>query len=339
MKVPKTKIVVIVGPTASGKSELAVKIAKKFNGEIISSDSRQVYQKLDVGTGKVRGKWRTWKPRFQALGNGVSKSWVTKKVFVYKNIPHYCIDFVSPKKIFTAAEYKKCAQNAISDTTGRGKIPIIAGGTGFYIDALVKNISLPEVPPNIKLRNKFEKKSIAELMRVLKKLDPRRTKTVDRLNPRRIIRSIEIAKAIGFVPKLKTSEKYDVLWIGISARTEKLRILINRRLRARLKSGLIKEAQRLRKHGLPWKRFYQLGLEYKFLADYLRGKISKEDMVFVLERAIYKYSRRQMTWFRKNKEIHWIKNTVGAEQLIKSFLKTSRAQTYKQERQHRREDF
>ncbi|MBI2639927.1 MAG: tRNA (adenosine(37)-N6)-dimethylallyltransferase MiaA [Candidatus Sungbacteria bacterium] len=183
------KLIVIIGPTASGKSELAVRLAKKFSGEIISADSRQVYRELDIGTGKVPGKWRQ-KP----------------KVFVYKAIPHYCIDFVSPKRVFTAADFKKCAEGAIQDINRRGKIPVMAGGTGFYIDAVLYENLLPNVPPNKTLRNTLSQKSARKLFMLLKRLDPERAKNIDRKNPRRLIRAIEIAKALGRVPKFKKNQ-------------------------------------------------------------------------------------------------------------------------------------
>ena len=174
----KRKIIVILGPTASGKSALAVKIAKKINGEIISADSRQVYKGLDIGTGKITRK---------EMGG----------------VPHYCLDVVSPKKIFTVADFKKCAEKAIEKIFAKNKIPIIVGGTGLYIQAVVDNIVLPEVKPNWRLRKELEKKTTEEMFKMLKKLDPERAKNIDAKNPRRLIRAIEITKEIGKMPKLK----------------------------------------------------------------------------------------------------------------------------------------
>ena len=167
----------ILGPTASGKSALGVKLAKKINGEIISADSRQVYKGLDIGSGKITRK---------EMGG----------------IPHYCLDIFSPKKIFTVVDFKKRADKAIEEIFAKNKTPIIVGGTGLYIQAIVDNIVLPEVKPDWKLRKELEKKTTEEMFKMLKNLDPERAKNIDAKNPRRLIRAIEIAKALGKVPNL-----------------------------------------------------------------------------------------------------------------------------------------
>lgn len=308
----KTKLIVVVGPTASGKSELAIKIAKKIEGEIISADSRQVYRGLDIGTGKVEGKWR---PSRQArrIKNTVR---VQSRTYIYKNIPHYCIDFVDPKKQYSAAEFKTCAQRAIEDTARRGKTPIIAGGTGFWIDAVVYDMHLPEVPPNEALRKKLAKKSAAELLLLLKKLDPERAKTIEQKNPRRIIRAIEIARALGKVPSIHKKSPYQAFWIGIRPKPEVLKRRIKKRLISRMRAGMIEEARKLRRHGLPWKRFYELGLEYRFLADFLRKKITKEQLFQKIEQENNDYAKRQITWFKRNKNIIWVDDVRKGETIV-----------------------
>ena len=173
----KTKLLIILGPTASGKSDLAVQLAKKYNGEIISADSRQVYKGLNIGTGKI-----------------------TKKEM--SGIKHHLLDVTDPKKVFTVSQFKTLVEIAIADISSRGKLPIICGGTGFYIQAVVDNIILPEVPPNKKLREKLNKKTTTELFEILKKLDNERAKNIDAKNPRRLIRAIEIAEKLGKVPPL-----------------------------------------------------------------------------------------------------------------------------------------
>ena len=317
MQGTKPKLLVIVGPTASGKSELAVKLAKKFHGEIISADSRQVYRGLNIGTGKIAGKWLTWKRSFQVFGNGVSK------LFVYKKIRHYCIDFISPKKTYTVAEYKKCAEAAIKDITAKGKLPILAGGTGFWIDALVYDMALPEVPPDQKLRRRLEKKSAAELLKILQKLDPERAKTIEQKNPRRLIRAIEIAKTIGKTPELKKRSTYETLWIGIRIPVVELQKRIHRRTLRWIKTGLVKEGKRLKRQGLSWKRFYELGFDYKPLADFLRGNVNEKKMISDINRGLELYTLRQMTWWKRNKEIKWVKNDKEAERLTSHFLRST----------------
>lgn len=293
----KPLLIVIVGPTASGKSELAVKIAKRIGGEIISADSRQIYQKLNLGAGKIKGVWK-------------------KGLFIYKKIPHYCIDEAPLSTTYTVADYKKCADAAINAIQSKGKIPIIAGGTGFWIDAVLYDFALPPVPPNNRLRKKLARKNPAQLLALLQKKDPKRAASIEQKNPRRLVRALEIAHALGHVPKLKKHNHFHAQWFGIHPLPNDLRKKIRRRLRQRLREGMIDEARRLKKTGIPWKRFYELGLEYRFLAEYLRGKITRKEMFLELEQAIEEYARRQNTWFKKNPRITWVSNPKKALRII-----------------------
>lgn len=295
------KIIVILGPTASGKSALAVNLTKKFSalggGEIISADSRQAYKLLNIGSGKI-----------------------TKKEM--RGVPHYCIDIVSPKKIFTVVDFKRCAEKAIEKILKKDKIPIIIGGTGLYIQAIVDNISLPEVKPNWKLRKELEKKTAGEMFNMLKKLDPRRAKNIDPKNPRRLVRAIEIAKALGKVPYSEVGlPSYNILQIGIKLQDEILKKNIKKRIKNMLKQGLIKETQKLRDNGLTWKRIYELGFEYKYPALFLQKKINKEEMLQKMIHENWQYAKRQMTWFKRDKRIFWVSKENQAEKLIKRFLK------------------
>lgn len=337
MDINRQKIIVILGPTASGKSELAVKIAKYIassgttflGGEIISADSRQVYRHLNIGTGKIVGKW--WSVSRQSLKKskvnskhlGISK----KRVFVYKGIPHHCIDFASPKRVYTAAEYKKCALKAIADIAGRRKLPIICGGTGFYIDTLIYDYPLPAVKPNPKLRKELEKLNAEELFKKLKRLDPRRASILLQnsgyKNKRRLVRALEVIKTTGMtIPTWKDlTNKHDILWLGIKKSDAELKKLIHDRLIKRIRSGMIKEVRDLHKKlGLSWKRLESLGLEYLFVSHHLRNNLTKFDLVRLLEGKIWRYAKRQMTWFKKNQEIHWISNKKEVSGLTKNFL-------------------
>ena len=278
----KRKIIVILGPTASGKSALGVKIAKKINGEIISADSRQVYKGLNIGSGKI-----------------------TKKEM--GKIHHYCIDIISPKKIFTVVDFKKCANKAIEEIFAKNKTPIIVGGTGLYIQAIVDNMVLPEVKPNWKLRKELEKKTTEEMFKILKKLDPERAKNIDAKNPRRLIRAIEIAKTLGKIPNLEAElPSYKVLQIGLKLPNDILKKNIKKRIKKMLKSGLVAETKKLKKAGLSWKRIYEFGFEYKYPALFLQGKISKEDMLTKMLTENWQYAKRQMTWFKRDKRIKWV---------------------------------
>ena len=282
----KTKLIVILGPTASGKSDIAVALAKKFNGEIISADSRQVYKGLDIGTGKI-----------------------TKKEM--KGVKHYLLDVYSPKKRFTASDFVKMTNSVIAKIVTEGKVPIVCGGTGFYIDALLGDKQIPEVPPNEKLRKQLEKKSTGELFEILKKLDPERAKTIERQNPRRLVRAIEICEAIGKVPshfaKAPRDKTYDVLKIGIKIPDTELKNRINKRIEKWFKMGLLKEVQNLHDRGLSWKRMGEIGLEYKLVAEYLsKGIFDTSQLKKKMSEKTYQYAKRQRLWFKKDKNIIWL---------------------------------
>lgn len=305
------KIIAIIGQTASGKSDLAVKIAKRFNGEIISADSRQVYKGLDIGSGKVPNE----NPKRYTLN---------AKPYIYKSVPHHLLDIASPQRVFTVSQYQKIGKKAIDKILKKGKLPIICGGTGFYIDALVSGLKLPEVPPQKELRKKLEKESVETLFEKLKKLDPRRAKTIDRHNKRRLIRALEIVLTTNQPVPLPTttcrSRQYDILKIGIKRDSEELKKLIQDRLVKRLKQGMIKEVENLYKNGLSWKRLDDLGLEYRYISRYLQGLITKKEMSDLIEKESWRYAKRQITWFKRDKNIIWVAKKQEAENSVKKFL-------------------
>lgn len=297
LSMPHSKLIVILGPTSSGKSDLAIKLAHKFNGEIISADSRQVYKGMDIGTGKV-----------------------TKKE--QKMVPHHLLDVVSPKKQFTVAEFKPLVQNVIKKILAKNKLPFLVGGTPFYIYAVVDNLQIPQVAPNPKLRRLYERNSPAQLFAILKKLDPKRAKNIDRHNPRRLIRAIEIVKATGQpVPSLSSlpSSLFPLI-LGLQKPLPQLYKLIDQRLEERLKQGLIAEVKKLIKQKISHKRLQELGLEYRFVSLYLQEHLTYEQMFEQLKSAIHKFSKRQMTWFKTDDRIKWIANQKQAERLIRNFL-------------------
>ena len=304
------KIIVILGPTASGKSQLAIKLAKKINGEIISADSRQIYKGLNIGTEKI-----------------------TKKEM--KGIKHHMIDIVKPQKTYTVVQYQRAAKKILKQifkkppTQGRspdqkgvgGKIPIVVGGSGFYIDALIYNYQLPAVAPQKGLRKKLQKKSTEELVQMLQGLDPKRAANIDLRNRRRLVRALEIVLKTGTpVPEIKRQSPYQILKIGIKKSPDQIRQLINQRLNKTLKKGLIEEVEKLHKKGLSWKRFDELGLEYRLASRYLRGLIPYSRMIEQMQKEIYHLAKRQMTWFKRDKGIHWIKTKNQARLLAKKYL-------------------
>lgn len=311
------KIIVVIGPTASGKSEYAVKLAKKYNGEIISADSRQVYKGLDIGTGKVPGHWVSLKNR------GRGRSGTGSKVFVYKDIPHHCIDYISPKKQYAVTDFKCDAELAIEDIISRGKTPIICGGTGLYVDAVLFNQSIPEVEPDPAYRKKLEAKSTAQLFALLSKRDPVRARTIDAHNPRRLIRALEIIHATGKpVPPLQATPNmtYMTYKSNTSHTTynthgpntlrveihylQPARAVLYKKIEKRLNEWLKKELlfteiKKLRADGVTWKRIMEFGLEYKYASEYLRGKIDYPTMYAQSLKSIQQYAKRQETWFKK----------------------------------------
>jgi len=308
----KPKLIVILGPTASGKSDIAVELAKWLNGparlasrslrgvaggEIISADSRQVYKGLNIGTGKI-----------------------TKREM--KGVKHYLLDVISPKKRFTASDFVKLAEKAIQEIFHKNKTPIVCGGTGFYIDALLGDKQIPEVPPNEKLRKQLEKKSAEELFEILKKLDPERAKNIDKHNPRRLVRAIEICEALGSVPRSESRiMNYEVCKIGIKLDEKTLKTRINKRIQKWFKIGLLKEVRDLHKKGLSWKRMGEIGLEYKIVSLFLQNKISKSEMIERMQKETWQYAKRQMTWFKKDKNIIWLEPKISlAEKEVKKFL-------------------
>jgi len=313
------KLIVILGPTASGKTDLSIKLAKKFNGEIISADSRQVYKGLNIGSGKI-----------------------TKSQM--QGIPHHLLDVANPKRKFTVAQFQKLALKKIKEIQRKDKtrapfkkgarpstkfsqnfsapVPFLVGGTGFYIQSIVDGIKIPEVKPDWKLRKKLSRKNPSELYKLLLKLDPKRAMSIDKNNFRRLIRAIEIVlKTKKPIEKLQTKNQFDVLQIGIKKPPDELKKLIHKRLQKRLKAGMIAEVKKLNKSGISYKRLEELGLEYRFVAQYLQNKITYEEMVNKIQKESEHFAKRQMTWFKRDKRIHWIKNYRKIEKSVKNFVK------------------
>lgn len=276
-----SNIIVVCGPTAVGKSAVAVELAKRLDGEIVSADSRQVYRGLDIGTGKI-----------------------TKKEM--QGVRHHLIDVASPRRTYTVTRFVRDADRAIRGIVRRGKLPIVCGGTGFYIDALLRRVTPAPVAPNPTLRKKLSVLSTDELMTLLQRRDAARAQTIDPNNTVRLIRALEIIDALGAVPSItKKKSPSQALWVGITLPRDHLRVNIVERLRRRLDLGLVEEVERLWKEGMSDTRLNLLGLEYRETLRYLRGEVSKAMFIEQLATAIWKYAKRQLTWFRRNPDIRW----------------------------------
>ncbi len=306
----KQKLIVILGPTASGKTDLAIKMAKEFNGEIISADSRQIYKKMDIGTAKPDGKWKT------VAG---------KRRYLVEGVPHYAIDAVNPGKTFTAAEFKKLAIESVEDIGRRGKIPFLVGGTGLYVWAVVDNLQFPSGDPMKKLRAGFADKSIEELVELLKKVDPEAVSFVDIKNKRRVIRALEVAISTGqsfSVHRAKTEPLFDCLQIGIRWPIDELFQRIDERIDEQWEKGWQGEVESLVRQKYSFDLPSLSGIGYREVVKYLAGEMTLPEMFRILKRETRRYAKRQITWFKRDKRIQWIeKSDVSAARgMIADFL-------------------
>lgn len=286
----------IVGPTASGKTSLSIELAKAYDGEIVSADSRQVYRGLDLGSGKVT-------------------------LAEMQGVPHHLIDVADPRDTYTVTDFVHDARAAIADILARGKLPIIVGGSFFYVDALLGRISTPEVEPDPALRRELENRSTEELFGELMVRDPVRAKDIDRHNPRRLVRALEIIAARGSVPPPVSDEPYNALVLGIEIDKGRLHESIYNRLLERFNAGMLDEVRTLHKNGLSHERMEDLGLEYRYLSRHLQGLMSYNEMVETLETRIRQFAKRQMTWLKRDTTIQWTSIENASDQ-VQDFLTT-----------------
>ena len=291
MQLPnECNLLVILGPTASGKTKFAIETARELNAEIISADSRQVYRGMDIGTGKDLSEY--------TLPGG-------------QKIPYHLIDICPAGSRYNLYEYQRDFTRAWWDIRSRNKLPILCGGTGLYIEAVLKGYSLPAVPENPALRASLEGKSLAELSDILagyKNLH----NTSDTDTPKRALRAIEIAEYLATHPEIKSDlPPLQPYIIGLEVEREERTRRISQRLQARLDSGMVEEVRNLLQSGVPADDLLYYGLEYKYLTLYVLGELSYDEMYRQLETAIHQFAKRQMTWFRgmerRGLEIHWIK--------------------------------
>ena len=245
-----------------------------------------------------------------------------------EGIPHYLLDVTSPKRTFTVNQYQKLAKKALKKIIKKGKLPIICGGTGLYIDTLIYDYQLPQVPPQPKLRKQLEKKSTEELFGQLQKLDSRRAQNIDKHNRRRLIRALEIIlitkkpiTPLTTARRSNNNDQYQILKIGINLPKEKLQRKIRKRIKQMLKNGLLKEIKNLKKQKLSWGKIYRFGFEYKYPAMFLQNKISKDEIIDNMIKENWRYAKRQLTWFKRDKNINWIINEKEAAKLTNKFIK------------------
>ena len=290
------KLIVIEGTNASGKSSLGVQLAARFGGEIISADSRQVFSRLDLGSGKITREEM----------NGV---------------PHHLLDVRKPGEFFSMADFQRLAYEAIDDILSRGKLPFLVGGTGLYVDAVADGYELSDKAPDHSLRAHLETFETPELYEMLKQKLP--DTDIDPKNRHRVMRTLEKLEADDYRPAGK-SPRYELLKLGVTWPREILKQRIDERLERRLQEGMVEEVSALLDEGVSEEFMVKLGLEYKYLTWYLTGKIGYEQMKEELAAAIKKFAKRQMTWFRRDLRIHWLDMAndpqAEAEKLIREFL-------------------
>jgi len=292
------KLVVLLGPTAAGKSRLAVKLARRFQGEIVSADSRQIYQGLDIGTGKI------------TAGE-------------MEGIPHYLLGIVSPKEQFDVVQYQEKAYQAIEAILQRNHLPFLIGGSPFYLDAVIKGWQFPWAKADPDLRKKLVRQPLEKLLKVLADLDPLYFQKAEKTNKRRIIRAIEIASQLGRVPPRESYPRFQTLILGLQVPFPQLKEQIAQRQEKLFRQGIVEEVANLRRQGLSWKRLEEFGLEYQWVSSYLQGKETEGEMKKKLQRAVEKFAKRQLTWFKKNPNIHWVQQAGEAQSLIQQFLEKS----------------
>src|SRR5947209_7375712 len=304
MKQNKPPLIVVLGPTASGKSALGIALAQRFSGEIVSADSRQVYWGLDIGTAKVTLEE-------QAL------------------VPHHLLDVVDVSQVYTVAQFQRQALAAIDAILARGHQPFLVGGSPHYIQAVVDNLEIPAIAPQPTLRAQLEARSLEDLLRQLEELDPQSAAVIDHRNRRRVTRALEVCLLSGrpFAEQRKVAAPlYTSLLLGIHWPREVLYRRIDLRVDERIHQGMVEEVQGLLAEGVSHERLESLGLEYRFISRWLRGEFASEaEMVERLKFAIHDFTRRQLTWFRKDKRIVWIEGNDGerAEEVVREFLADS----------------
>lgn len=300
----KAKVIVIGGPTASGKTALSIELAKIINGEIVSADSMQIYEEMNIGTAKPDEQEK-------------------------QGIPHYMLDFIKPNERYSVADYKRDAKKCIKEIIEKGKTPIIVGGTGLYIDSLIYEIEFPEIEVDLSYRKELEKiaekEGLTTLYEKAKKIDPEAMEKISPNDQKRILRVLEIyhqtGKTKSELDKLSRKEpEYDYKMFAINMDREILYDRINRRVDKMIENGLIEEVETIYKKYKEFPTAMQ-ALGYKEVVEYLENKLTKEEMIEKIKMESRRYAKRQLTWFRKNKQTIWLNGQESITNNISNILK------------------
>lgn len=326
MKKNQHKLIAIIGPTSSGKSDLAIYLARKLGGEIISVDSRQVYKYMDIGTAKVKGKIN---PK-RSLKINLEGRKKTLHPYVSEGINHWLIDVVDPRNdVFNVAEFQDMAYQIIFSLFAQNKVPILAGGSALYMDAVLEGYIFPKTSP--RLRDELERFSSRELLIQLKKSDPISFKRIDHKNRRRILRSLEafLLNKRSLKKYLKKKPNFNYLIIGLNWSREILYKRIDKKVNDRIEDGMIAEVEKIMKNKTPYLKLQNFGLEYRFISQYIKGKITREEATEQIKYKTHAFVRRQLSWWRRNKKIKWFMleskkdkemTYQGVEKLVNKFL-------------------
>ena len=303
----KLKIIAIVGPTASGKTGLGIEVAKRWNGEVISIDSRQVYRGMNIGTAKPEGTWVE-----------------SRKTFLVDGVPHWGIDLVNPDEPYSVADFKQYAHQKIEEIVARGHVPILVGGTGFWLKTVIDNLDLTSTPGDSALRAQLSARTLGDLFHEYKQLDPEGAELIDKNNKRRVVRALEVTKLTGkpWSEQLRRSAErrseprpqgasgqtiydYDVLQIGLSVSREELIESIDTRVEEMVARGLVDEVRRLRDtYGCEIESM--TGIGYRQVCRFLSGEEKLKDAIEEVKKDTRAYAKRQMTWFKRDSRIVWV---------------------------------
>lgn len=302
------RIVCVVGPTSSGKTALGIRLAKKFRGEIINADSRQIYKDFDIGTGKPIGK------------RGVSQG---HRAFIVEGVPHYLMDFLPPQDMFSVVEWREKAVDAIRGIIKRGHLPIVVGGTGLYISALIDNFDFPKVEPNAALREAFREKPLADLVKLLLKIDPAAEQLVDLKNPRRVVRALEVATFTGkpfTQQKIVARPQFDAFQVAICRSREDLYKRIDGAVDEMVERGWPREVERALEKGISENAPAMSSIGYREMLKFVRGETSLAAATEATKRSVHKYAKRQETWFKRDMRIRCVQTEAEGMKLAKDWL-------------------
>jgi tRNA dimethylallyltransferase len=302
------RVVFVIGPTSSGKTDLGVKIAKKYGGEIINADSRQLYKLVDIGTGKPSGKRGEYRRH---------------KAFMHGGVPHYLMDFLPPTETYAAPQWREAAMKAIRGIVRRKHVPIVVGGTGLYISSIIDNLQFPHVEPQAAFRRSLEAKPLRDLIALLLAIDPDAFEVVDIKNKRRVIRALEVSTFSGkkFSELRKRGEPIvEALQIGLARTSADLNARIRVSVEKMITRGLVRELRDLMKRKVPLNAPALTALGYRDFAEYLLGRVTLQEAVERLKKQTIQYAKRQLTWFKRDRRIHWVKNPEEGVKIVGEWL-------------------